>query len=73
MSDRAPCVRCGNILHTGENRVTVSFSVDELMELAVATSSGSVRRRLLCAAELLDAAAVEAALAALHEAYGGDP
>lgn len=72
MSDRAPCVRCGNILHTGEGRVTVSFSVDELIELAVATNNGSVRRRLLCAAELLDADAVESALADLHDANGGD-
>jgi hypothetical protein len=29
-SIRAPCVRCGNILHTGEGKVTVSFSLDEL-------------------------------------------
>lgn len=62
MSDRSPCVRCGMILHTGEGRITVSFTVDELIDLAWAEhNSGPVfdtRKmvdRLLCAAELLDA------------------
>lgn len=52
---RSPCVRCGNMLHTGEGRVTVSLSVDELEELALATTSVEVRRRLACAVGLLDA------------------
>lgn len=51
---RAPCVRCGHILHTGEGRVTVSFTVSELEELALSTSDPSVRRRLICAIGLLD-------------------
>ena len=51
---RSPCVRCGNILHTGEGMVTVSFSVDELEELACQTTDPAVRRRLLCAIGLLD-------------------
>jgi len=51
---RAPCVRCGMLLHTGEGKVTVSFSVAELAELACATSDDAVRERLLCALGLLD-------------------
>lgn len=49
-----PCVKCGNLLHTGEGKVIVSFSVDELEELACATSDPAVRRRLVCALSLLD-------------------
>jgi hypothetical protein len=51
---RSPCVRCGNVLHTGEGRVTVTFSVAEMVELALATSDINVRSRLLCAISLLD-------------------
>lgn len=69
-SVRAPCVRCGNLLHTGEGRVTVSFSVDELIELACSTSNSNVRRRLFCAAELLDENAVREALREVREAMG---
>lgn len=54
MNVRAPCVRCGHLLHTGEGRVTVSFSVDELAELACATGDRGVQSRLLCAIGLLD-------------------
>ena len=54
MSDRAPCVRCGMLLHTGEGRVTVAFSPAELADLACA-AGGRVRERLLCALGLLDA------------------
>lgn len=52
---RTPCVRCGNLLHTGEGRVTVSLSVDELEELALSTTDPAVRRRLACAVGLIDA------------------
>ena len=55
MSDRSPCVRCGMILHTGEGRVTVAFTPDELAELACAAPDARVRERLLCALGLLDA------------------
>jgi len=54
MSDRAPCVKCGRILHTGEGRILVSFSVDELAELAYATNDSGVASRLVCALSLLD-------------------
>lgn len=54
MSDRAPCVRCGRILHTGEGRILVSFTVAELQELAESTGDLSVRSRLVCAIDLLD-------------------
>lgn len=55
-----PCAQCGEPLHTGEGRVTVSFTVEELLQLACAAPSPRVRDRLLCAAQLLDADAVEA-------------
>ncbi len=51
---RAPCVKCGNILHTGEGRVIVAFTVAELKELAESTGDLAVRRRLVCAISLLD-------------------
>lgn len=55
MSDRAPCVRCGLLLHTGEGRVIVAFTADELEEMAWATTDANVADRLLCALGLLDA------------------
>ncbi len=51
---RSPCVRCGLLLHTGEGRVLVAFSVAELSELAVGAADKNVRERLLCALGLLD-------------------
>jgi hypothetical protein len=54
VSERAPCVKCGRLLHTGEGRVLVSFTVAELAELAGATADPAVRSRLLCALSLLD-------------------
>jgi hypothetical protein len=62
---RAPCVRCGLLLHTGEGRVTVSFQAAELAELAAATSDRNVRERLLCALGLIDDAAVSSVRADL--------
>lgn len=53
-STRAPCSRCGTILHTGEGRVTVTFSLDDLEALAWAAADYNVRQRLLCAIGLLD-------------------
>jgi hypothetical protein len=58
---RTPCAKCGTILHTGEGRVTVSFTVDELIALAFAETSSALADRLLCAASLLDEAAVRRA------------
>lgn len=54
MSERAPCVKCGRILHTGEGRILVAFSPAELAELAAASPDAGVRARLLCALDLLD-------------------
>lgn len=54
MTDRAPCVRCGRLLHTGEGRVLVAFAPDELAELAESTLDPAVRARLLCALALVD-------------------
>ncbi len=53
---RSPCVRCGNLLHTGEGKVTVSFSLDELESIATETLDPAIRRRVLCAIGLLDEA-----------------
>lgn len=52
--DYNPCVRCGHILHTGEGKITVSFSTHELAELIESTTDLKVRARLLCALGLLD-------------------
>ncbi len=71
MSDRAPCVKCGMILHTGEGRVIVSFRVSELSELALATSDRNVRDRLLCAIGMLDPVEQQLTYEAIIEAYGG--
>lgn len=54
VSDLAPCVRCGRLLHTGEGRVLVSFTPLELAELAEATSDRAVKARLVCALDLID-------------------
>lgn len=53
---RAPCVRCGMLLHTGEGRVLVAFTPDELETLALASPDPNVAERLLCALGLIDAA-----------------
>lgn len=52
---RAPCMRCGHILHTGEGKVTVSMTVTELEDLIINTTDLDLRKRLLCAIGLLDA------------------
>ena len=56
---RTPCVKCGNVLHTGEGRVIVSFSADELEEIAISTADPAVSRRAICALGLLDAERAE--------------
>lgn len=64
-----PCDRCGAHTHTGEGRVAVQLTADELEELAFATSNPIVRARLLCALDLIDhdrAARVVTELAALR-------
>jgi hypothetical protein len=61
MTTRAPCVRCGMLLHTGEGKITVAFTSQELIDLAWAAfnmdRTDRVIARLLCAAGLLDEAA----------------
>lgn len=54
MSDRAPCVKCGRILHTGEGRVLVAFTADELFEMATEVVDPRVKARLICALDLID-------------------
>lgn len=51
---RAPCVRCGYIIHYGEGMIGVSLSLDQLEELALATSDDKVARKFVCAISLLD-------------------
>lgn len=56
MSDDPPsrCACCGSVLQTGEAKVLFGLTLDELEELATATSNTKLRRRLLCAIGLLD-------------------
>lgn len=51
---RSPCVRCGVLLHTGEGRVTVSFSADDLASLAIDTTDPKLAERLACALGVID-------------------
>lgn len=66
---RAPCVKCGNLLHTGEGKVIVGLSADDLDELACATSDPSLRRRLLCALSLIDPERADRVGAELQRAW----
>lgn len=54
MSDRAPCVKCGRILHTGEGRVLISFTAAELFEMATEVIDPKVKSRIVCALDLID-------------------
>lgn len=65
---RSPCVRCGALLHTGEGRVVVAFSADELEDLVCAAPDPRVARRLACALGLLDPDRERAVLEARAEA-----
>lgn len=55
MSNPTRCAYCASILHTGEARVLIGLTLDELEKLAVAVD-GPLRRRLMCAIGLLDTA-----------------
>ncbi len=62
MTIRAACVRCGSILHTGEGKITMQFSVEELIDLFKACEGYGmpmlpVMRRISCAVGLLDESA----------------
>ncbi len=59
-SVRAPCVRCGRMLHDGTGRLLLAFTVAELAELACATGDRGVQARLLCAIGLLDSELADA-------------
>lgn len=48
------CPRCGEPGPAGESRISVSFSMDELEEIAFSSSNVRVRRRVVCAIALLD-------------------
>lgn len=54
MSDRAPCVRCGRLLHTGEGRVLMSFEPADLESLILDTKDPAIQARLLCALGTID-------------------
>lgn len=62
MSDgiRAPCVRCGLVLHTGEGKIIVGLTCDQLAELIESTTNARTRAQLLCALTLLDPDRAEA-------------
>lgn len=53
-SDGISCTTCGRIIHSGEGRISVALTVAELADLAYATPNPSLRRRLICAIDLLD-------------------
>ena len=48
-----PCTTCGCRV-PGENRVSVSMSLDEIEEMAFGTTNRALRSRLICAMKLLD-------------------
>jgi hypothetical protein len=50
-----PCEYCTRILHTGEAKILVAFTVRELKELVQDTCSFAIQERLLKAIGLLDA------------------
>lgn len=54
MSEHTPCAKCGTILHTGEARITMSFSLAELEALVFSTADRGVVRRFICAIGILD-------------------
>jgi hypothetical protein len=58
------------VLHTGEGRVLVAFTVGELEELAMATSDHRVAGRLACAIGLIDEEREQDVRAARREVYG---
>lgn len=51
---RSPCLRCGTTLHTGEAKVLMGFSADELAQMVHEVSDDRVRQRLLCALGTID-------------------
>jgi hypothetical protein len=48
------CPRCGEPGPAGEGRIAVSFTMDELEEIAFATSNDRTRKRVICAISLID-------------------
>jgi len=48
------CEVCARILHTGEARIVMAFTINELASLAEDTQSFSLQNRLLKAIGLLD-------------------
>lgn len=54
VSDRSPCLKCGRLLHTGEGRVLLAFTLDELETIATTVPDTHIIARALCALGLLD-------------------
>lgn len=54
MSDQAPCVRCGRLLHTGEGRILVAFTPDELDIIAISVPNAAIAARAICAMGIID-------------------
>jgi hypothetical protein len=51
---QSPCVKCGRLLHTGEGRVLIAFTPDELFNMAVEVIDPKVQARIVCALSLID-------------------
>lgn len=50
-----PCEYCTRILHTGEAKILVAFTVKELVKIIEDTQSIEIQERMLKAIGLLDA------------------
>ena len=55
MGQFSPCTTCGRTLHTGEGRVLIAFTANELFEMATEVVDSRVKARLICALGLVDA------------------
>jgi hypothetical protein len=63
---------CGTIAHTGQGKIAVLLSADQLEELALATPTLETAQQLLCALGLLDAARADMARHLRNEAWAPD-
>jgi uncharacterized protein (UPF0147 family) len=61
------------LVHDGQGRILVAFTIEELEELALATSSDDIRLRLASAIGLLDDARAENVRAHHRALLEGDP
>lgn len=53
-SDGSPCRNCGRLVHTGEGKIGISLTPDQLYRLARDATDPTVHAMLVCALSLLD-------------------